>query len=179
MNPEAINHYERAFASWLKENRVPFVRIDQSRREDLIEGRPKSFDFLLCPNGPRRLLVEVKGRTFHGVSLAGRKGLDCWITAEDGRAMKTWRRLFESRQTSDRAIFVFAFQLERIDTDPDGLCVYEFEGRRYVFFVISAADYLRRMKQRSPRWRTLTLSADDVRGLCVSLDEFMKEVCIG
>jgi len=178
MNPEAVNHYERAFARWLGENRIPFVPIDQSRRPVLPEGHTKSFDFLLCPDGPRRVLAEVKGRTFRGVSLAGRRGLDCWITAEDARAMKTWRRLFESRRTSDRAVFVFAFRLGRIDVDPDGLSVFEFENQRYVFFVIRASDYLRRMKLRSPRWRTVTLSAGDVRRFCVSLDDFMKEVCI-
>lgn len=178
MDAAAGNHYEQAVACWLGERRIPFVWIDQSRRPVLGDEHPKSFDFLLRPDGPRRLLVEVKGRTFGGETLAGRKGLDCWVTAEDVRAMETWRRLFVQRHTDDLAVFLFAFRLRQIDVDSDGLGVYEFENRRYLFFVIRAADYLRCMKLRSPRWQTVTLSADDVRGLTVPLDDFLKEVCV-
>lgn len=178
MHSAAGDHYERAFACWLGENRVPFVPIDQSRRAELGDLHPKSFDFLLRPGGPQRILVEVKGRTFGGVSLAGRRGLDCWITEEDAQAMRVWRRLFTRRHTEDLAVFVFAFRLRQPDVDPDGLAVYEFENQRYLFFVIRAADYLRHMKRRSPRWRTVTLGAESVRGLTVSLETFLKEVSV-
>ena len=178
MNSTAANHYEQAFACRLEETRIPFVSIDQSQRPVMNDKGIKNFDFLLWPEGPRRILVEVKGRTFTGTSLAGRTGLDCWVTRQDTQAMQTWHRLFSQEQTADQAVFLFAFCIKQIDIDPDGLTLFEFDNRRYVFFVIRAQNYLARMKRRSPRWQTVTLSSEDVKALCIPLDEYIQEVLI-
>ena len=69
MNTAHSNHYEAAFESWLGENHIPFVSINQTRRLAVADQDLKSFDFLLWPDTPHPLLAEVKGRTFIGRSM--------------------------------------------------------------------------------------------------------------
>ena len=70
------NDYEQAFASWLTENGVYHVAVDQARRAQLARSRIKTFDFLLYPADrtqfcagdritfARRPHSQVKGRRF-------------------------------------------------------------------------------------------------------------------
>ena len=174
MHQGQANHYETAFESWLGERRIPYAPINQTKRltaggEDL-----KSFDFLLWPGTAHPVPSEVKGRTFHGTSLAGLRGLDCWTTAEDIEALRKWQELFRQEHPGCRGVFVFAFRLEQVDVDPDGREVYVLDGRRYVFFAVEADAYLARCRQRSPQWQTVTLGAEDFREIAVPLERFIE-----
>ena len=60
------NHYERAFENWLLDHGVACVKADEHKRPGPSEKSVKNFDFLVFPRSDRKVIVEVKGRTFRG-----------------------------------------------------------------------------------------------------------------
>ena len=49
--------------------------------------------------------------------------------------------------------------------DFDGREIFDFNEDKYLFLAVRFADYVKFMKQRSPKWKTVTLAADKFR-LC-------------
>ncbi len=162
------NDYERAFESWMRENLVQFVPVDQSKRGEFARNKVKSFDFLVYPANGGPYVVEVKGRRFKGKSLAGQTGMDCWVPMEDVRSLMQWEDAFEGEF---EGMFVFAFWLENVAVDPAGREIHVYDHRGYVYYTVSLSEYSRAMKQRSPKWQTVTLSADDFRALAHPVEE--------
>jgi hypothetical protein len=169
----AVNAYEQAFEVWLREMNIPCHVMDQTRRREFYFDRIKSFDFAICPMGGKLTLIDVKGRLFHGQSLIGLKNLQCWVTREDIHGLEEWRDIVAARQPADAA-FVFVYRLTQVDVETDGLPVFEFEGQKYVFFIIRLEEYRRFMKQRSPRWQTVHLSMADFRRLAIPMEEWIE-----
>ncbi|MHC5118969.1 MAG: HYExAFE family protein [Planctomycetota bacterium] len=163
MQTEQTYPYEQAFESFLSENKTPFIWVDQSKRPEFFQSSVKNFDFLLHPDSQSPILVELKGRTFKGDSLAGLKGLDGWATFEDVQALSQWLQRFRSDYSDARAYFVFAFRFENIDVETDGHDVYDYLGQRYLFLAIPLEKYAAAKKVRSPKWQTVTLPAEDFR----------------
>lgn len=167
MRSEQVNIYEQVFACWLAENHIPFVDVDQTKRFCPEKPGVKNFDFLIRPESDNPLLVEVKGRTCRCDSLAGLKGLDGWVTFEDVQALAYWQGCFQLEKPAAAAVFVFVFALEQIDIETDGQAVYDFGDGRYLLLAVGLQDYRNSMKPRSPRWRTVTVGADDFRNYAV------------
>ena len=167
----AANHYEQAFGSWLADNGVRFLAIDQQKRRAFSSSSIKSFDYLVYPPDSEPLLVEVKGRTFKGVSLEKLTGLDCWVTMDDCEWLEKWQQVFG---TGHSAVFVFAYVIENIDIEFDGREVYDFCNRRYVFFCVMLDDYRTKMKIRSPKWKTVTLAAEAFRQLAFDVEKLIS-----
>jgi hypothetical protein len=165
------NHYERAFENWLLDRRIPYVRAEEHKRPGLPPLSVKNFDFLLYPPPDRKVIVEVKGRTFHGTTLAGLKGLDCWATADDIKSLRTWRQALGA---DHEAILVFAYRVEQADVDFDGRSAFRYDRDTYLFFGIALDDYCRHMKRRSPKWRTMTLPAEKFRQYAIDLSSFLS-----
>jgi hypothetical protein len=165
------NEYERAFENRLCEQKVRFARVDQTHRCVLGRTALKTFDYVVYPESGGRVLVELKGRVFRGDSLAGRRGLQCWVLGEDVTALEHWRERFAEETAEVQAVFVFAYRVEKMAVDCDGLDVYDAGGRRFVFLAVRHEDYRRCMKRRSVRWKTVTLSADDFRRFSFSADQ--------
>jgi hypothetical protein len=163
MQSEQSNLYEQAFESFLTENKIPFVWVDQSKRPEFFDAGVKNFDFLLYPDSQCPVLVELKGRTFKGDSLAGLKGLDGWATFEDVQALSQWLTGFGSDFPAAQAFFVFVFRFAKIDVETDGWDVYDYSGQQYLFLAIPLEKYAAAMKIRSPKWQTVTLPAEDFR----------------
>ena len=163
------NHYERAFENWLIDNRIEYVAEYQQERATFQDAEIKSFDFLLCPHS-RPVIVEVKGRKFKGFSLAKMAGFECWVASEGGDGLLKWQQLLGA---GHRAIFVFAYRMQNIDVDFDGREVFDFDASKYLFFCVELEDYRKFMKRRSPKWQTVTLSADKFRQCAVPLREFL------
>ena len=163
------NHYAQAFESWLIDNNVRYVSVDQQKKAAFSRSKIKSFDFLLYPARNGSVIAEVKGRKFKGTSLAKLTSLQCWVTMDDVTGLGDWERVFGQ----EHAVFVFVYALENIDVEFDRNEIYEFEGGRYVFFAVGLDDYRRFMKVRSPKWRTVTLDADSFRECAVPLCEFL------
>ncbi len=178
MKHPGTNHYARAFQSWLDENKVKYIAVDQSKRVAFAANRIKSFDFLLYPNSETAVLTELKGRKFKGDSLAGLKNLQNWVTADDVKGLMSWEKIFDG--TIANAVFVFTYMLEKIDVDSDGEEIYDFADNRYVFLAIELDDYRKNMMVRSPRWKTVYIPAKKFKNTAKSLRQFLfKEHCIG
>lgn len=164
------NHYERAFESWLIENRIRYVTVDEQKRATFARSRIKSFDFLVYPRSGQTIIAEVKGRSFKGTSFAKLAGLECWVTTEDIDGLTRWQEVFGG---DHQAIFVFAYKVENIDVDFDGREVFDFDANRYVFLCVKLDDYRSFMKRRSPKWQTVTLPADKFRQCAMQIKDFL------
>jgi hypothetical protein len=163
------NHYERAFENWLIDHHVAYVRPDAHKRPGPSRRSVKNFDFLLYPPG-RKVIVEVKGRTFRGATLAGLRGLECWVTADDIKSLQTWR---DALGPDHEAVLVFAYRVASVDVDFDGREAFHCRGDTYVFLSISLDDYCRHMTRRSPKWRTMTLPAGQFRRCATDLSTLL------
>lgn len=175
MQTDQANIYEQAFESYLAENKIPFIWVDQSKRPEFFESSVKNFDFLVYPETKSPILIELKGRTFKGDSLAGLKGLDGWTTFEDVQALSQWLDYFCRDFSDTKAFFVFVFQFANIDVETDGQPVYDFAGERFLFLAIPLQKYANAMKIRSPKWQTVTLPAADFRQWAMPIDEIIKQ----
>ena len=168
-------HYERAFESYLRAARIPYVAVDEAKRALLPEGARlklaegggtgggggrtlKSFDFVVYGENTN-LLVEVKGRRAPRRRSRARVGgrLECWVTLDDIASLRTWERLF-GEGFEGALVFVY----ECAEQPPDGLFdeVIEEGGRWYAVRAIGLDDYEGAMKTRSPRWRTVDLPTE-------------------
>ncbi len=170
MRNQSGKHYERAFENWLIEHHVEYVKSDERERLGPAGKSVKNFDFLVSPGRGRRVIVEVKGRTFRGTTLVGLTGLECWVTRDDIESLRVWKRALGP---DHEPVFVFAYRVVQVDVDFDGYSVLDCGTDRYLFFCIRLDDYCRRMKRRSPKWRTMTLPADSFRRCAVSLPAFL------
>ncbi len=164
------NHYERAFENWLLDNRIPYERSDDSKRAHFGCSDIKSFDFLVEPSAGRRIIAEVKGRTFKGICPAKMAGFESWVTREDVESLGRWREILGQ---GHQAVFVFAYRIENIDVDFDGMDVLDFDDSRYLFFCVKLEDYRRFMQRRSPKWQTVTLPAEKFRETAIHIRTFM------
>ena len=174
MQTEQANLYEQAFECFLAENKLPFIWIDQSKCLEFQNCHVKNFDFLISPNTDSPILVELKGRTFKGTSLAGLKGLDGWATFEDVQSLSHWLDQFQKDAPLTQAVFVFAFRFANIDIETDGWCVYDYSGEQFLFLAIPLQKYAETMKIRSPKWQTVTLPAEDFRQWALPIEEMLK-----
>jgi len=166
MRSAAPNHYERAFESWLMDHGIEYVRADDRQRPGPPGRSVKNFDLLLCPRGGRRVIAEVKGRTYRGTNVVERAGFECWVTRDDVEGLTLWQRILGA---DHEAAFVFAYRVAQADVDFDGCDVLDFAGERYLFFCVRVDDYRRYMKRRSPKWETVTLPAERFRQCAVGL----------
>ena len=164
------NHYERAFENWLIDNSIKHLTIDQTKKAEFSRAKIKSFDFLLYPNDDRIIIAEIKGRKFTGTSLANLTSLESWVTVDDCLGLSRWAKKLGQKHIS---VFIFAYKFENIDVDFDGRGVFHFGDDRYIFFCFGLDDYCSNMKTRSPKWRTVNLSADNFRKLAIPAEQFL------
>lgn len=161
------NHYEAAFASMLRDRRVPFVRIDE-RRRGLSQSRSlKNADFLVTPtdaNPP--MIVDVKGRRFP----TGARGhyWKNWSTSDELQSMASWEQLFGA---GSRAWLVFAYWVvgRMSPLAPELLTLHE--GQAYAFLAVSLRDYLAFSKTISPKWGTVAIPTATFRSVARPFEE--------
>ena len=116
------------------------------------------------------IIAEVKGRTFKGTSFVNMSGLECWVTMDDVEGLVNWQKVMGAKHT---AVFVFVYHIQNVDVDFDGRYVYELNGNKYVFFAVELDDYRKFMKLRSPKWRTVNLSAENFRECAVQMQQLL------
>ncbi len=172
------HHYEQAFEAFLRQQRIPYVAVNEAKKALLpngasfridagdVDGSPvrpdtgqslKSFDFVVYGD-QRNLLVEVKGRRLPKRSpnaRARRPGLcrlESWVNSDDVHSLMTWERLFGQ---GFEAVFVFLYWCE--DLPADGLFeeVFEHNERWYALRVVNVNQYGRVCRVRSQRWGTV------------------------
>ena len=165
------NHYERAFQNWLIDHRIQYVALDRCKATEFAHSGIKVFDFMLhLPNG-KKIIAEVKGRRFKGTTLAKLASLECWVTLDDVEGLTKWRESFGS---DFQAVFVFVYKMDNVDVDFDGREAFDFDGNKYVFLCVKLDNYRRFMKRRSPKWKTVTLSADKFRQCIIPLSDYIS-----
>lgn len=170
MRESSGNHYETAFQNWLIDHRIEYAALNNEKVIQIKHKGIKSFDFLLQLDSGRKIIAEVKGRTFRGTSLEKKSSMECWVTADDIDGLTKWREILGSDY---EVVFVFTYIVENIDVDFDGQEVFDFDSARYVFFCVRLDDYRRFMTQRSPKWRTVTIPADKFRQCVIGLIDFL------
>ncbi|MEO1583262.1 MAG: HYExAFE family protein [Planctomycetota bacterium] len=170
---QARHHYERAFESYLRARRTPYVSVNEARRALLPAGSKltavdpagervtlKNFDFVIY-GSPTNLLVEVKGRRVgrEGAppTTASRSRLQSWVTLGDVAALRRWQGLFGE---GFRGAFVFLYWCAQ--QPPDALFqeVFEHEGRWYAVRAVTLDEYESAMVTRSARWKTVHVPTD-------------------
>jgi hypothetical protein len=168
------HHYEHAFERFLRDQRIPYISVDEAKKSLLpagaVSGRGgdsdanqklKNFDFVIYGRGGN-LLVEVKGRRLPAVRLKdgcpGTPRMESWVTADDLDALARWGALFGP---GFEPMLVFVYWCA--DVPPDGLFVETIahRGRWYTMRCIDLESYRSAMRVRSARWGTVALSTSD------------------
>lgn len=155
------NHYDAAFEEFIRQGRIPYVAVDESRRAQWGGASLKSLDFVVYSPELGNLLVDVKGRRCPGPGEPGRRW-ENWATADDLESMERWQAAFGG---GFRALLVFAYWLPAERTWSDLPVMSTFRGRDYAFFGVWADDYRGAMRVRSPRWETVWLPSGGFRQL--------------
>lgn len=173
------HHYEGAFEEYLRSRRIPYVAVDEARKA-LIPPRTggstslKSFDFVLYGPG-QNLLLEVKGRKIplrRAGSPSGTGRFECWVTEEDIASLTAWETLFGE---GFAAAIAFVYWCEAQPEMPLFEEIFEFRGRWYAIRLIRLAQYVRSMRPRSPRWRTVDLPGEAFKRLSGTLGEALAD----
>ncbi|HVJ81990.1 MAG TPA: HYExAFE family protein [Planctomycetia bacterium] len=151
------NHYERAFADYVRARRLSCLPVDESRRAVFGDQTLKSPDYLVAVPGRGVLLVDVKGRRLKGRGI----GLENWVTIDDLASLVRWRGLFPSGSAS---VLAFVYWLPDAAEGERWENFFEFEGRRYGMLAIGAEDYVRIMRCRSAKWKTFAAPRERFRG---------------
>ena len=165
------NHYETAFEAYLRDRRLGYVAVDESRRSSLDDEPVKSIDFIVYGHGGARLLVDVKGRKFPG----GKPGRlrytwQNWVEREDVEGLERWAASFGPEY---RGVLVFAYYiLPDVEMRHGTADVWVWKGRRYLMRAVTVDEYRRHMRGRSPRWGTVHLPAAVFREIVRPLREF-------
>ncbi|MCA9023948.1 MAG: HYExAFE family protein [Planctomycetaceae bacterium] len=162
------NHYDVAFEDLLRQQQIPYVSVDESKRALLNDASLKSMDFIVYSNQPQNLLVDVKGRQFPSGARGHR--WENWATEDDITCLLQWEQVFGS---GFRALLVFAYHL----TDPREQAEHDrchlIRDRTYAFYGVWADEYGTAMRQRSPRWETVWLPAAEFRQLRSPISDFL------
>lgn len=164
------NHYDAAFEGFLREQRTPYVFVDERRRALMGNASLKSMDFIVHAADKRNLLVDVKGRRFpSGQTDRGHKW-ENWTGAEDISALLEWEKVFG---TGFRGLLVFAYHVVESRWRGEFDEIFEYRGREYAFFGVWADSYGCAMRTRSPSWNTVTLPSSEFRELRVPIRELL------
>jgi hypothetical protein len=170
MRERGGNHYERAFESWLKDNGVQYLAVDQQKRAAFARSKIKSFDFLFYTQDSNAYVAEIKGRKFTSKTFTAFGSLPNWVTADDVKGLENWVEIFGKKY---RGLFVFVYNPENIDIETDGREIYEYRGDRYVFMGVLLDDYKKGKTVRSKKWKTVHLSAEYFKNCSIRLDELI------
>ncbi len=171
------NHYEKAFEAYLRDRRLAYVAVDESRRASLDDEPVKSVDFIVYGVGGAKLLVDVKGRRFPGGTPdKPRRIWQNWVERDDVTGLERWQASFGPEY---QAVLAFVYHIQPyVELRRGTHDVWVWKGRRYLMRAMSVADYRQHMRVRSPRWGTVHLPTGVFRDLVRPLREFThpKEV---
>ena len=172
------HHYERAFGCYLRDQRLPYVAVNEARRALLPPSTQltlnndkniKNFDFVVynqSDESHQNLLVEIKGRRLPRLRKAdgtpSKPRLESWVTLDDVSALTDWQSLFGPKYTP---VFVFVYWCD--DVPPDGLFaeVFAYQSRWYTLRAVTLEEYKSHMTPRSAKWRTVNLPSKDYERL--------------
>jgi hypothetical protein len=159
-------HYEAAFESYLRARGIPYVAVDEARRALFATAKLKSFDFVVYSPSSRNLLVDVKGRSCRDREKV--RGFETWATQQDVEDLAQWEQVFGE---GFQAVFAFVYWIECPMLPEPGM--FEHKERWYLSLGISLPEYRQQMRQRSPKWGTVCIPAEQFRSLARPIDEWL------
>jgi len=161
------NPYEAAFEEYLRERRIPYVAVDESKRSLLGDGSLKSLDFIVSAAAGSSWLVDVKGRRFPTASGEGKQYWKNWSTRDDLRSLAAWQRLFGA---GFQSALVFAYDVlgDRAPLPADQL--FEHRGALYGFVALRLDDYVFHARPISLAWDTVAMPTVRFRQLAMPID---------
>ncbi len=150
------NHYELAFEAYLRDRRLCYIAVSESRRSLFDAESVKSLDFIVYGSGDARLLVDVKGRRFPGMCRGKpRWTWETWTMSDDAAGLERWTDRFGQGFVG---LLVFMYDLgPEVELPVDVEDLWEFRDRRYLLRAVDIRDYRRHLRVRSPRWGTVHL----------------------
>jgi hypothetical protein len=156
------NHYEAAFEAYLRDGRLTYMAVDESRRTSLDDEPVKSLDFIVHGLTDVKLLVDVKGRQFPGGAEEKRTySWQNWSTRADIDGLERWERRFGA---GSLALLVFIYHVLPVVDLPRGTVdLWHWRGRRYLLRAVPVRDYKEAMRDRSRKWGTVHLPAPSFR----------------
>jgi len=165
------NHYETAFEAYLRDRRLGYIAVDESKRSTLDDDPVKSIDFIVHGLDGAKLLVDIKGRKFPGGTPdKPRCTWQNWVAREDVEGLERWQERFG---IDYQPLLVFAYFIHPdIDLKQGAADLWAWNGSRYLMRAVRVADYREHMRVRSPRWGTVHLPTAIFRELVRPLREF-------
>ena len=156
------NHYESAFEAYLRDARLAYTAVDESRRTSLDDEPVKSLDFIVYGTASTKLLIDVKGRKFPGGKEAKLVyAWQNWSTREDVDGLERWERRFGA---DSLGLLVFIYHiLPVVDLPPGTVDLWHWRGRRYLLRAIPVLEYKAAMRDRSRKWGTVYLPGPHFR----------------
>lgn len=148
------NHYDVAFRAYLREQRVPYVAVDESRRALMRDQSLKSIDFIVSPPDVRSLLVDVKGRRFPSGKSGQGNRWENWATEDDITSLLRWQEIFGE---GFRSALIFVYDLLEPRYAGEFPETFVYRDRRYACCGVWADEYCNEMRERSASWGTVTL----------------------
>jgi len=164
------NHYETAFESFLREERTPYIAVDERRRSLYGGGSLKSLDFIVSPSGSEMSwLVDVKGRRFP--SGRNNRYWKNWTTTDELHSLTQWQRLLGPQF---RGLLVFAYEVVGNVSPVPHYFLHQHQQRLYGFVGIRLDLYVAWAKQISPRWKTVAMPTTPFRQLAEPLQVTLR-----
>ena len=163
------NHYERAFEAFLRERRLPYVAVDESKRALFSGAKLKSFDFVVYSRGGPNLLIDVKGRKARGE----RPTFQTWAQRRDVDDLYQWERIFGEEF---RSLFAFVHEVDPLLTPPPGYFTFASSDgveRAYQIRGIALRQYRDLMTRRSAKWDTVTVGLSDFLTAAKPIDAWL------
>ena len=164
------NHYDCAFEAYLRRARCSYVAVDETRRALLAEVSLKSVDFVVTGGSINRL-VDIKGRRFPSGPTGTGATWENWVTRDDIDSLTEWQKTFGG---GFRSALVFAYHIVNESSRSQHSELFEFHGRTYAFYGVEVEPFAAVMRQRSPKWGTVSLPADQYRQLRTPFREWLR-----
>jgi hypothetical protein len=159
-------HYEAAFEAFLRQRGIPCVAVDEAKKALFANAKLKSFDFVVYSKSGPNLLIDVKGRQFRENSARG--SFQSWTTERDVSDLQQWEQVFGD---GFKAVLTFVYWIDPPLTPGPGM--FEHRDRWYLLMGIDLAEYRNHMRRRSPKWETVSLSAEDFRQLARPFESWL------
>lgn len=160
-------HYEAAFEAFLRNRKIPYVAVDEAKKALFANAKLKSFDFVVYSKSGPNLLVDIKGRSARSDEKR-RRHFESWTTQGDVEDLLQWQQVFGE---GFRGLFVFLYWIDPPMIPEPGQ--FEFRERWYLMMGVDLIEYRDHMRRRSPKWKTVSLSAEDFRQLARPLESWL------
>ncbi len=163
-------HYEAAFEAFLRDKGIPYVAVDEAKKALFADSKLKSFDFVVYSKSGANLLVDVKGRSRRTTAAGKSAGtsFQTWATQQDVDDLMQWQQVFGE---GFKALLAFVYWIDAPLLPEPGM--FEFDDRWYLLLAVDLEAYRQHMRQRSPKWETVSLKADDFRTLARPVSEWL------